>query len=86
MKERNKGILLLVCVLTVMFLAVYNPSMSMAARADKKVKADKTDPIDRWQAKPNAAYDASKMGDMSDFDPTTVVSPTGDTIKIAVVA
>jgi ABC-type branched-subunit amino acid transport system substrate-binding protein len=83
MKGSNKGILLLVCILTFMFLAVYNPSVSIA---DKKTKAAKADPIDSWEAKPKAAYNASKMGDMSDFDPATVVSPTGDTIKIAVVA
>ncbi len=34
----------------------------------------------------NARFDASKMGDMSDFDPNNPVTPTGDTIKIAVVA
>ena len=31
-------------------------------------------------------FDVSKMGDMSDFDPSNPVIPTGDTIKIAVVA
>jgi ABC-type branched-subunit amino acid transport system substrate-binding protein len=35
--------------------------------------------IDDW-------FDVSKMGDMSDFDPNNPVIPTGDTIKIAVVA
>jgi branched-chain amino acid transport system substrate-binding protein len=34
----------------------------------------------------NAAFDVSKMSDMSDFDPGNPVIPTGDTIKIAVVA
>jgi branched-chain amino acid transport system substrate-binding protein len=34
----------------------------------------------------NAAFDVNKMGDMSDFDPNNPVIPTGDTIKIAVVA
>lgn len=34
----------------------------------------------------NAAFDPSKMGDMSDFDPNNPIIPTGDTIKIAVVA
>ena len=73
-------------VLAVLFLTLYNPYVSTpASGADKKVKAVKADPIDRWQAKPNAAYDASQMPDMSDFDPGTIVSPTGDTIKIAYV-
>ncbi|MBA7582939.1 hypothetical protein ES708_24877 [subsurface metagenome] len=34
----------------------------------------------------NARFDASKMADMSDFDPNNPVIPTGDTIKIAIVA
>ena len=37
-------------------------------------------------SKPNAAFDVNKMGDMSDFDPGNPVIPTGDTIKIALVA
>ena len=34
----------------------------------------------------NDAFDVKKMGDMSDFDPNNPVIPTGDTIKIAIVA
>jgi ABC-type branched-subunit amino acid transport system substrate-binding protein len=35
----------------------------------------------------NAKFDANKMGDMSDFDPNSPkMIPTGDTIKIAIVA
>jgi ABC-type branched-subunit amino acid transport system substrate-binding protein len=34
----------------------------------------------------NAAFDVNKMADMSDFDPNHPVIPTGDTIKIALVA
>ena len=34
----------------------------------------------------NAAFDAKKMADMSDFDPNKPITPTGDTIKIAIVA
>ena len=37
-------------------------------------------------ATPKAAFDVNKMGDMSDFDPNNPVIPTGDTIKIAIVA
>ena len=36
------------------------------------------------EMKANAAFDISKMSDMSDFDPANPVIPTGDTIKIAV--
>ncbi|MEK7750367.1 MAG: branched-chain amino acid ABC transporter substrate-binding protein, partial [Acidobacteriota bacterium] len=38
------------------------------------------------QAPAKAAFDFKAMGDMSDFDPANPVIPTGDTIKIAVVA
>jgi ABC-type branched-subunit amino acid transport system substrate-binding protein len=34
----------------------------------------------------NAKFDFSKVSDMSDFDPNNPIIPTGDTIKIAVVA
>jgi branched-chain amino acid transport system substrate-binding protein len=37
-------------------------------------------------AAPKAAFDPDKMSDMSDFDPNNPVIPTGDTVKIAVVA
>jgi ABC-type branched-subunit amino acid transport system substrate-binding protein len=55
----------------------------MAAKVEKKVA--KPDSIDRWAAKPNAAFDINKMSDMSDYNPETSVVPTGDTIKLAVV-
>ena len=38
------------------------------------------------QSAANAAFDFKSMGDMSDFDPANAIVPTGDTIKIAVVA
>jgi ABC-type branched-subunit amino acid transport system substrate-binding protein len=56
--------------------------MSFAQTAEKIVPDSMADKI----KKPNAAFDASKMSDMSDFDPATWVSPKGDTIKVAVVA
>jgi branched-chain amino acid transport system substrate-binding protein len=34
----------------------------------------------------NAKFDVNKMSDMSGFDPSSFVNPTGDTIKIAIVA
>ena len=37
-------------------------------------------------AEVNARFDASKMGDMYNFDPNNPVIPTGDTIKVAIVA
>lgn len=35
---------------------------------------------------PKAKFNADKMGDMSDYDPSNPIVPTGDTIKIAIVA
>jgi len=76
-------------IFSVFFLVAYGPTTAMAAKADKKAKttkaATKAEPADKM-AKANAAYDASKMGDMSGFDPSNIVQPTGDTIKIAIVA
>ena len=43
-------------------------------------------PTAHAQAPAMAAFDVKSMGDMSDFDPANVVVPTGDTIKIAIVA
>lgn len=66
------------------------PLTAVAAKAEKAVKgpmAEKTlkGSMAEKVPKPNAVFDASKMSDMSDFDPANWISPTGDTIKIAVV-
>lgn len=50
-----------------------------AAEATAVIKGSMAEKV----PKPNAAYDVSKMGDVSDFDPATWVAPKGDTIKIA---
>lgn len=60
------------CMLVIFSLMIY-PSFTLAAPPDRLAKA-------------RAAFDAGKMSDMSDFDPSKVVQPTGDTIKIAIVA
>lgn len=78
MKAMSRGIWILVCVFSLLFLAGYHPSTAAAAKADKKPKAAKAEVA-------NAAFDVKKMSDMSDFDPNNPVIPTGDTIKIAVV-
>ena len=85
MTRLYKMTLLFVCVFSVLTWSFYSPYTVFAAKVAKKPMAEKVDPIDSWQAKPNAAYDPSKMGDWAGFDAATVVSPTGDTIKIAVV-
>jgi branched-chain amino acid transport system substrate-binding protein len=83
MKWIGKSVTVLMCVLFLLTLAVYSPSTAMAAKGDKKVaKADKAGLTETW-SKPNAKFDASKMGDMSGWDPANWVNPEGDTIKLA---
>ena len=74
MKRIGKSLFILLMV----SMMAYGPSIVMAAKGE----ADQADRL----AKANAVFDADKMGDMSDYDPATWVSPTGDTIKIAIVA
>lgn len=83
MKRISRISLCLLCIVSFVFLGFYSPSPSLAAKADKKAKAaDSSDKL----GKPKAAYDANKMGNMSDYDPSNPIVPTGDTIKIAIVA
>jgi len=72
MRETKKKLLIMSCMLAILSLMIY-PSFTVAAPQDKLAKA-------------NAVLDAGKMSDMSDFDPSKVAQPTGDTIKIAIVA
>jgi len=85
MKVFKRGSFIVACVLAFFLMVAYGPSAAIAAKADKKAKEVKTDPMDQWTAKPSAAFDINKMSDMSDYDPGTSVVPTGDTIKLAVV-
>jgi hypothetical protein len=81
----TKGRFIFSCVLAFFLLVAYCPFTVDAAKADKKAKPAKGDPLDQWAAKPNAVFDVDKMSDMSDYDPGTSVVPAGDTIKLAVV-
>ncbi len=61
------------CVFSFFFLVTaLSPTLGMAA---EKAKAPAV----------KARFEVNKMADMSDFDPSNPVIPTGDTIKIAVV-
>jgi ABC-type branched-subunit amino acid transport system substrate-binding protein len=73
------------CVFSFLFLTAFGPSAAFAAKPAKGTKAVKEEPVDKI-GKPNASFDADKMGDMSDYDPANPIVPTGDTIKIAIVA
>ena len=72
----------LVCVCFFMCM-IFTASTVFAA---KPAKADKKKAAEATQPKANAAFDINKMSDMSDYDPATWTAPTGDTIKIAVIA
>jgi len=88
MKWMSKNFFVLMLIFAVLSLMVSSPSTAQAAKAKKatkETKEAKVDPSDKL-GKANAAFDVNKMGDMTDFDPGTWVSPTGDTIKIAIVA
>jgi branched-chain amino acid transport system substrate-binding protein len=83
----SKSVFIVFCLLSFLCITAFNPSMVSAAKAVAKVKTAKVIPgsmADKFP-KPNDVFDPSKMSDMSDFDPEAWVSPTGDTIKIAVV-
>ena len=54
--------------------ALCSPSPALAAKKAKPAAAA------------NYVFDVNKMADMSDFDPASATTPSGDTIKIAVVA
>lgn len=89
MLRLGKSILMLTCIVSFLFLAIA-PYTADAAKADKKVKKVKTENVIPGSmaekvVKANAEFDANKMSDMSDFDPSNPVIPTGDTIKIAAV-
>ena len=87
MRWKKKNSLIFVCVFSLLFLMAFSSTSVMAAKAkDKPAKAAKVDPADAWQANPNFVFDPNKVSDMSDFDPGNVVMPTGDTIRIGVMA
>jgi len=77
-----------VCFVSLLFL-IGGPWAALAAKAPSKpAKAEKAlaGTVEAKVGKPQAAFDFSKVSDMSDYDPGNPVIPTGDTIKIAIVA
>jgi len=87
MKWNGKSFLGVACLFLFSSLIFFSPSAALAQKAEKKAekKAPATKAVagETW-SKPNAKFDASKMGDMSGFDPGKWVNPEGDTIRIAV--
>lgn len=83
MKVTRKNVLILSSVIVFLLMIICSPLMAAQKKQSKKPtnKITQTDPL----GIPKAEWDASKLSDMSDFDPATWISPTGDTIKIAYV-
>ena len=79
MRIKWKGCLVYVLILSLAIFVSYGPAL---AAKPAKAAAKAADPL----GKANARFDVNKMSDMSDYDPANPVVPTGDTIKIAVVA
>ena len=68
MKSIGKSVMILMSALLLVTWSVYNPSMAMAQKSDaKQNKVTKGSLVETW-SKPNAKFDAGKMGDMSGFD------------------
>ncbi len=80
MESIRKSVCTIFCIFSILCVMAYGCS-AWAAKAEKPAKGSMAEKV----PKANAAFDANQMSDMSDFDPATWVSPTGDTIKIAVV-
>ena len=80
MKSISKILLKLAFIFSFTFIVAFNPATAVVA------KESKGDSEHSWAGKVIAAFDASKLSDMSGYDPTNYVNPTGDTIKIAVVS
>ena len=78
MRSSGNKMFIGVGVLIAVLLAFFHPSLSDAAKVEKKAKVEKGEMV-------NAVFDGSKISDMSDYDPNNPVIPTGDTIKIAAV-
>ena len=91
--KKSKGILMCICVFSFFFLvAAMNPTLGTAAAPAKKAAPAKAAPkagpaiADMTVYPIKAKYDGTKLPDMSDFNIYDWPNPTGDTIKIAVVA
>ncbi len=79
MRRFGNGFFTIAVIMIALILIGASPQTAAAAKGSKANKAAKPPAA-------NAAFDVKKMGDMSDYDPSNPIVPTGDTIKIAVVA
>ena len=82
MKFVARSLVVMFFIVSLLALTVCGPVF--AAKPAPKVASAKD--AGESPSKYNAAFDINKMSDMSDYDPANPVVPTGDTIKIALVA
>jgi len=86
MKIFRVSFAILLGLFLIFMMTAYHPSTAIAQKTAKKngkAVVTKVTTDETW-SKPNAVFDANKMGDMSKWDPGKWVNPEGDTIKIAV--
>ena len=80
MRKLNISVFISASVLFLLFIMSHDPISAFAA------KAGPLKSMAKGESKSNDSFSSHKMSDMSDFDPENPIIPTGDTIKIAVVA
>lgn len=85
MRGMSRTVLIIACIFAFMCAVAFNPSPSLAAKTREKAKAAKAESEDNLAGKVNDSFDVGKMSDMSDFDPSNPIVPTGDTIKIGII-
>ncbi len=82
-----RGGIVFVFIFLFLFLMAGAPGDAFAQSKAGKAKSKAAQKTQKAPVQPaNAFFDVSKMSDMSDFDPANPAIPTGDTIKIALVA
>ncbi len=84
MRLISKSVLLFVCVVSFLLWTWNCPFLAIAAKSADNTKTNRVNTSES-SIEANAAFNADKMSDMSDYNPSNPVIPTGDTIRIAAV-
>jgi branched-chain amino acid transport system substrate-binding protein len=84
MRLISKSVLLFACVVSFLLWTWNCPFLAIAEKSADNTKTNEVNTSES-SIKANAAFNADKMSDMSDYNPSNPVIPTGDTIRIAAV-
>jgi ABC-type branched-subunit amino acid transport system substrate-binding protein len=85
MKRVSKNSFATIILCAIFLTGIISFANPLIAQAQKPTTKSGTDAsVETW-AKPNAKFEADKMGDMSGWDPLKWENPKGDVIKIAIV-